>query len=111
VVQCVCRCGGTVFELEGDQDEGCVRRTCAACGHSSFICDSGEYWDEAEPRKRRCPECRGTRYEVGVGFSLREEGEVRWVWVSERCMGCGVLGSFVDWKIDYSPSRHLLGTV
>jgi hypothetical protein len=25
----------------------------------------------------------------------------------ERYMRCGVLGSFVDWKIDYGPTDHL----
>jgi hypothetical protein len=111
VRQSVCACGGTVFQLEGDADEGCVRRTCAACGHKAFIADSDEYWEDAEPRKCVCP-CRSRQFEVGVAFSLVEggdaDGEVRWITVGERCVKCGTLGAFVDWKIDYAPSRHLL---
>lgn len=109
--QSVCTCGHTVFRLEGDTVEGCARRTCDACGTAAFIAGSEEYWDEADPEPCVCP-CRCRRFEVGVGFSLRQEGEgkgeVRWITVAERCVVCGVLGSYVDWKIGYSPSRHLL---
>lgn len=64
-------------------------------------------WEDAEPRTVRCL-CGHGVFEVGVGFSLRADREVRWVTVGERCVRCGVLGSCADWKIDYSPSRHLL---
>src|SRR5438093_3532982 len=111
IVQCVCMCGHTVFRLEGDRDEGCVRRTCASCGAQAFIADSGEYWDEASPVKLWCRVCRGRLFEVGVGFSKREDGDVKWITTGERCVKCGVLGSFVDWKIDYSPTDHLLRQV
>jgi hypothetical protein len=47
-------------------------------------------------------------YELGVAFSLFEDGEVRWITVGVRCARCGILASPVDWKIDYGPSRHLL---
>jgi hypothetical protein len=108
IVQSVCNCGHTVFRVEGDRDQGCVRRTCAACKTSAFICDSGEYWDEAEPTKLSCRPCRGRQFEVGVAFSRHEDGDVRWITTGERCVKCGVLGSFVEWKIDYSPTEHLL---
>ena len=107
VVQSVCTCGHTVFRLEVDEDEGCARRTCAACRKQAFICDSEEFWDEAEPMKLACP-CRGRLFEVGVAFSKREDGDVRWITIGRRCVKCGVLGSPVDWKIDYGPTDHLL---
>jgi hypothetical protein len=110
VVQCVCTCGHTVFRLEGDQDAGCLLRTCAACKLAHFICDSGEYWDESTPVKVACP-CRGRLFEIGVAFSRNQDGEVRWITIGERCVRCGVLGSFVDWKIDYVPADHLLTRV
>jgi hypothetical protein len=111
VVPCVCTCGHTVFRLEGDQNEGCVRRTCAACGAQAFIADSGEAWDEADPVKLTCRPCRGRWFEVGVAFSRGQDGDVRWITVGVRCVRCGVLGSFADWKIDYSPTDHLLRQV
>jgi hypothetical protein len=108
IVQSVCSCGQTVFRVEGDRDQGCVRRTCVACKASAFICDSGEIWDEAEPTKLVCRPCRGRLFEVGIAFSRHEDGDVRWITTGERCVKCGVLGSFADWKIDYSPTDHLL---
>jgi len=107
VVQSVCSCGHTVFQVEGDRDEGCARRTCAACGVEAFIGDSDEYWADAEPVKLVCVGCRGLVFEVGVAFSKREDGDVRWITIGERCVRCGILGSFVDWKIDYGPTDHL----
>jgi len=34
---------------------------------------------------------------------------VRWVSVGLRCLKDNALGVYADTKIDYSPSRHLLG--
>ena len=112
VAQSVCACGQTAFQLWVDEDEGCARRRCVACGAEAFIGDSEEYWEEAEPKKVRC-QCRHDVFEIAVGFSLREDedDEVKWITVGERCVKCGVLGSAVDWKIDYSSSAQLLAQV
>jgi hypothetical protein len=106
IIQCKCQCGAGVFRLEADPDEGCAKRICAACGSEAFVCDSEEYWDDAEPIRCVCP-CGGELFELGVGFSFREDGDVKWITVGERCVSCGALGSFVDWKIDYGPTEHL----
>jgi hypothetical protein len=111
ITQSVCSCGGKVFLLAGDPEEGCAQRTCISCQASAFIGDSGEYWAEADPEQCVCPVCQGRHYEIGVGFSLRDDGDVRWITVGERCVNCGLLGSFVDWKIDYSPTDSLLRQV
>lgn len=100
-------CGATVFGLRGDPDEGSARRTCRGCGLKAFIADSEETWADSEPRTCRCP-CGGRDFEVAVAFSLRDDGDVRWVTVGSRCTACGILGSFADWGIDYGPSGHLL---
>jgi hypothetical protein len=55
--------------------------------------------------------CGGERFDVAVGFALRKDGEVRWVSVALRCTADGVLGVYADWKIDYSPSGHLMARV
>jgi hypothetical protein len=107
IVRCSCGCGGGAFRLRADSDEGGVERTCVACGLIHLVCDSEEYWDTAEPRRVTCP-CRATVYEVAVGFALREDGDVRWITVGNRCVKCGVLASCADWKIDYAPTSHLL---
>jgi hypothetical protein len=107
VVQSTCECGGRLFTLEADADEGCARRTCTSCGRVAPIADSAEYWDDAEPEAVQCP-CGEDAFETGVAIALREDGDVRWITVGVRCVACGVLGAPVDWKIDYSPTDHLL---
>ncbi len=103
-------CGGTGFRLSFDDEEGGAQRTCVACGASAFLGDSEEYWDDAEPDDAECP-CGGEQFEVGVAFSLRDDGDVRWITVGGRCVACGVLGVYTDWKIDYSPTGHLFAAV
>ena len=96
---CKCGCGSIEFKLEADRDEGCAQRNCASCGEKHLICDSAEYWKDAEPESWACVECRGAICNLAVGFSLS---------VGNRCMGCGTLGSYVDWKVGYGPSHQLL---
>ena len=103
-------CGGTTFSLELDDEKGCARRKCDACGTSEFIGDSAEFLDEAQPGEAACP-CGNESFELGVAFSLRSDGDIRWITVGARCTSCGVLGAYVDWKIDYSPTDHLLTAV
>ena len=110
VIQSICVCGNSTFHLLADQDAGCVQRVCTACRRAAFIGDSAEYWAGAAPKEVRCL-CKHTIFEIGVGFSLREQSEVKWITVGQRCAKCGILASYVDWKIDYSPSKHLLSLV
>lgn len=105
-LESTCSCRGTVFSLECDPLEGCARRTCVACGAPAFIGDSQELWENAEPEEYNCP-CGGDRFDLGVGFSQNEGGEVRWVIVGCRCVACGALDCAVDWEVDYSPTEHL----
>ncbi len=107
----VCRpCGGATFHLLLDDEEGVARRTCAACGDEAFIGDSAEHWDDAEVGEAACP-CGEEIFDLAVGFSLRTDGDIRWLTVAARCVACGVLGAYVDWKIDYSPTDHLFAAI
>ena len=103
-----CVCSSLTFFLDADDNEGCAKRTCTECSREHLICDSAEYWDEASPERWRCIECGSERANVGVAFSLYDNGEVRWLYVGERCAGCGVLGCLAGWKVAYSPSAQLL---
>lgn len=69
--------------------------------------DSSEYADDAELEECACP-CGGESFNLAVGYQLRDSGDVRWVYVAARCVSDGVLGCYTDWKVDYSPSEHLL---
>lgn len=107
VVQSICStCGGTTFTLEVDDEEGCARRQCSTCSDAVLIADSAEYWHDADPGEAACP-CGAGRFEIGVAFSVREDLSVRWITVGGRCVTCGSLGVYTDWKIDYDPTDHL----
>ena len=110
---CKCRCGSTAFELEADQEEGCAQRACAVCRSKHLVCDSANYWEDAQPQSWTCTECQCRTCNLTVGFSLHEkekgqQPDVRWVSVGQRCTNCGTLGSIVDWKVGYGPSHRLL---
>lgn len=109
--QAKCECGSEDFELFADDDEGCARRICTFCGSEHFICDSEEFWAESAPEKWKCIECGSTRANVGVGFSLYDDGEIRCLYIGERCVACGILGCFAGWKVAYAPSKQLLEQV
>ncbi|WP_207709918.1 hypothetical protein [Actinomadura macrotermitis] len=110
VVEAVCGpCGGRVFRVLADDGNG-ARRECAGCGGASFIADSGEYWDEQNAEYCGCP-CGGEEFNLGVGFSLYEEGDVRWISIGLRCVADGTLGVYAGWKVGYGPSAHLLNQV
>jgi hypothetical protein len=107
IVQSVCPCGGTVFRLEGDPEAGCMRRACTECHTSAFICDSGDRWEPARPEPCVCL-CEGKTFLVGVGYSFRADGDVMWITVGVCCARCGLVGTPADWKVDYTPTDHLL---
>ena len=107
-----CQCGAATFRIQADPNEGVAERTCSQCGHTSFVCDSGELASDADLESWHCIECGSLVANVGVGFSLRDsQKDVRWLYLGVRCSSCGVLGCLADWKIDYSPSTHLLEAV
>ena len=45
---------------------------------------------------------------VLVDGGLTDNLPVRWLYIGCRCTACGILGCYADWKVAYSPSRHLL---
>jgi hypothetical protein len=111
VRECICRsCGGRSFEVQISGDGCAARRTCLACGSRDFIADSAEYWDDDEDVEYFCAcPCGEEEFAAAVGFSLREDRQdVRWLYLGLRCLACGQLGIYEDWKINYGPSLHLL---
>lgn len=103
-------CGGDVFSLRIDPEEGCAERECVECGDRSLMLDSADSLEDAHMTSLRCRPGH-TGFNLGVGFAYREDGEIRWVYLGTRCVADGILGSPGDWEIDYSPSRHLESAV
>lgn len=107
-----CDCGSLEFQIEASDEDGVARRTCAACRQNHFLCDSEENWSDAETKRWRCTACKSRVANVAAGFSLTEDRQaIHWLYVGERCVGCGVLGCLTSWKIGYSPSLQLMDLV
>ena len=112
VVHAACgKCDATDdgFYVIVDDDEGAAVRMCAACEAEVEMLDTHDYIDDCEFGEATCP-CGGDLFDVAVGYSMLDDGEVRWVSVGLRCRADGRLGVYTDWQIDYLPSRHLLAS-
>lgn len=104
-----CSCGSTDFQLDADDTEGCAKRMCKACSEEHYICDSEEYWEDAEPEHWTCIECKKDTCNVGAGFALYPDSrDIKWIYIGCRCPTCGILGCFAGWKVGYGDSQHLI---
>jgi ribosomal protein S27E len=106
IVKCN-ECGLQDFTFQLDDSEGAIEVTCVNCNKKRLLLDSEDYWDDCEPEEAKCSVCKKDFYNIGVGFVYRDDGDVKWVYIGNRCINCGVLGSWGDWKIDYDPTDNL----
>lgn len=111
VVHARCRpCGGSVFSMRVDDDEGCAQRTCVGCGDEHLMLDSDETLADADLVDAACP-CGNETFNAAVGFAHTHGGDISWVYLGLRCTADGGLGVYTDWKIDYLPADHLYACV
>lgn len=106
-------CGGRVFSVL--VNDCAAERECTGCGSRGFIADSEECWNEEsweddEPGAAGCP-CGGEEFGAAVAFTLGGDLSVRRVTLGLRCVADGFSAVYADWKIDYSPTDHLLTMV
>lgn len=100
-------CGQNVFTIRVDRNEGAMQVTCVACKTKKRLLDSDGIWRDCSPRSVRCGICKERTNNVQVGLHRRANGDIKWVYIGNRCTGCGTLGSYTDWSIDYSPTDEL----
>jgi hypothetical protein len=106
-----CPCGSRRFRLYLDDTERVADRICTACGAEHPTGDSAEYLVNAELGGCECP-CGGDSFEISVGVSLYDGGEVvRWFYLSCRCPACELTTWYGDWKIGGGAYRDVLGRV
>ena len=106
-----CSCGGELFRLALDDEQGAAVRTCSKCNTDHPIGDSDEYLEEAELQASTCV-CGKDVFEITVGLSLYDESDdVRWLYVGCRCPACGLTGCYGDWKNEFIDYRELLKRV
>ena len=106
-----CGCGESRFRLELDEDQGVAVRICAACAVRHIMADGSEYLENAELQTCSCT-CEADVFEITVGVALYEDSEdVRWLYVGCRCVSCGLLGCYGDWKNEFQGYKELLSRV
>jgi hypothetical protein len=68
--ECKCACGGRVFQLELDDNEGAAVRHCIACSQDHHpIGDSADFLDDADLEECACP-CGADGLEITVGVEI-----------------------------------------
>ena len=86
----------TWFYVEGDPSGAIARRRCLACGGVKHIHDSEAHW--THPPMYCCTTCGQSMFEVGAGLHV-EAGEVTWMAIGVRCVGCGRLDGLTDMNV------------
>ncbi|MDY0828764.1 hypothetical protein SK224_06440 [Microbacterium sp. BG28] len=104
----VCACGNETFAVVLDDEVAVAATICAVCEEEAALADSDDHFDDVEEVQQAECSCGNSEFRVASGFALDPDGEVRWVSVGLRCTADGVAGVYVDWKIDYRPTSHLL---
>ncbi len=106
-----CGCGGRVFHLKLDDNEGAAVRHCTGCSREHPIGDSADFLDDAELQGCACP-CGAEEFELTIGLSLYVDSEdVRWLYLGCRCPKCGLTAVYGDWKNEFSGYQQLLERV
>lgn len=103
-----CTCGSETFAVVLEDEVGVAATICTVCEEEAALADSDDHFDDVEEVQQAECSCGNDEFRVAVGFALDPDGEVRWVSVGLRCTADSVAGVYVDWKIDYRPTAHLL---
>src|SRR5215203_4630969 len=78
---CVCSCGGNIFTLLIDDNEGAAVRHCVSCRAPHSIGDSEDYLADAELEECGCI-CGSDSFEITAGAALYLNTEdVRWFYI------------------------------
>lgn len=106
-----CSCGGKAFSVRLDDEEGAAVRVCKVCASEHAVADSAEYLAEATLEECGCP-CGGVSFEMSIGVALYAESlDVRWLYLGLRCVRCGLVACYGDWKNEYIGYKDLLRLV
>ncbi|WPB79104.1 hypothetical protein KYC5002_08075 [Archangium violaceum] len=93
-----CECGSERLGLRVDNEEGAAIQVCAACQRQTPIGDSADYLEDAELEECECV-CGGAQFELATGAAFyKDSTHIRWFYVGCRCVACGLVGCYGDWK-------------
>ncbi len=107
-VDAKCTCDSRVFKISIDDDEGVAIRTCIECDHEHPIGDSEEFLEDATPEECQCP-CGNEEFELSGGVSLYTDSDcVKWFYIGCRCVRCGLVACYGDWKNQFDGYQKFL---
>jgi hypothetical protein len=86
----------TWFYVEADAVDAVARRRCLSCGDAHHVLDSEEHW--TAPRMWACSSCGQSIAEVASGVHV-DDGNVSWVVLGARCVGCGTISGLTDFSV------------
>jgi hypothetical protein len=93
-----CECGSKRLGLLMDDEEGAAVQVCAACQRQTPIGDSADYLEDANLVTRECV-CGGLQFEISTGAAFyKDSTDIQWFYVGCRCVACGLVGCYGDWK-------------
>ena len=103
-----CSCAGNSIFVQLDDEVGAAVRTCLTCQAKHPIADSAEYLAEADLEECQCP-CGSASFEMSVGVALYADStDVKWLCLGLRCILCGLVACYGDWKSEYIGCKDLL---
>ncbi len=111
-----CKCGNDSFYFLTDEDEGVAVRRCSTCDGEHMMGDSADYADDAEVGQHTCV-CEGEIFQITAGvhrYRNQDDSlslDVRWLYLGCRCVECGLVGCFADWKNEYNGYEQLLAMI
>lgn len=84
--------------------------TCKS-GHHSLFLDSRDHWADilqgGRPKRSSC-RCKCVLFRLELCYEFRENGDVRWIGVTQTCTNCGREASRLEIDIKYSPTDELV---
>ena len=102
-------CGGTVFTLLMNEEQGVAARICVSCQTEHGIGDSDDYIDEVDTVYPVECTCGNRRFEVMGAVALYTDSQdVSWLYLGCECVSCETSGVYGDWKNEFIDYRKFL---
>lgn len=108
-----CACENDTFHFGTNEQEGFAIRLCSRCETEHPMGDSDQFSEEPEFGTHVCV-CDAELFQITAGVHrYRNEDEtlspdVKWLYLGCRCVACGLVGNYADWKNEFNGYEALL---
>ena len=94
-------CGANSFFIKMNDVGNAIEIECKDCNEKWLILNDEKDWGDSRPNTVSCQNCKGNKFNVTLGFVIRNTDEVKWVYIGTMCESCGELDCPSDWKVDH----------